>query len=80
MHGADELAEGLRAGGDDLRRAIHLDLAGQAVEQRAHLLLDQRRQRLAVAQRVVDREAKLLVVAAARNREIASMIATSSAS
>ena len=54
---------GSAPGGDDLRRAVGVDLAGQALEQHAHLLLDQRLERLAVAQRVVDREADRLVVA-----------------
>ncbi len=60
----DQLAQRLRAGRDDLVRALHLDLAGEAVEQRAQLLLDERLERLAVAQGVVDGEAERLVVAA----------------
>src|SRR3712207_8580401 len=48
----------------DLRRPVDVHLARQPVEQHAHLLLHQRRQRLAVAQRVVDREPERLVVAA----------------
>ena len=60
----DQVAQGLGPGGDDLDGALGVDLAGQALEQRRHLLLHQRLQRLAKAQRVVDREAELLVVAA----------------
>ena len=38
VHRADELAQRLGARGDDLGRAVDLDLAGQAVEQHADLL------------------------------------------
>jgi hypothetical protein len=55
---ADELAQRLGARRDDLRRPLDLDLAGEAVEQRADLLGDERLERLAVAQRVEDREAQ----------------------
>src|SRR3569832_2562903 len=61
---ADLLAQRRGAGGDDLDRAVLLDGPGEAAEQHAHLLLDERRERLAVADRVVDGEADRLVVAA----------------
>ena len=64
MHRADQVAQWLGARGDDLHGALDLDLAGEALEQRADLLDDQRLQRRAVAQGVEDREAELLVVAA----------------
>ena len=64
VHRADQLAQRLGARRDDLGGAVDLDLAGEAVEQRPDLLLDQRCERLAVAERLVDGEAEPLVVAA----------------
>ena len=58
-----QVAQRLGARGDDPRRALDRHLAGEPVEQRAHLVLDQRLERLAVAQRVEDGEAERLVVA-----------------
>src|SRR5215218_6954098 len=63
VHRADQLAQRLAAGADDLHGAFGLDLP-QALDQHVDLLLDERAQRLAVAERVVDREAERLVVAA----------------
>ena len=63
MHRADELAQRLGARRDDLDRPLDRDLARQAVQQRPDLLGDERLERLAVAQRVVDREPERLVVA-----------------
>ena len=39
VHGADELAQRLGARGDDVRRALDADLAGEPLEQVADLLL-----------------------------------------
>ena len=64
VHRADQLAQRPAPGADDLGGALGADLAGQAVEQRADLLLDERRERVLVAQRVEHREAERLVVAA----------------
>ena len=63
MHRADEVAQRFRTGGDDLQCALDLDLAGEAIEQDADLLGDERLERIAVAQRVEDGEAELLVIA-----------------
>ena len=64
VHRADQLAQRIGAGLHDLQRALDVDLAGEPLEQRADLLLDERFERLAVAQRVVDGEPERLVVAA----------------
>ena len=58
-----------RLGGEDPEKVVDIiragrELAGQPVEQHPDLLLDERPERVAVAQRVVDREAERLVVAA----------------
>jgi hypothetical protein len=60
---ADQFAQRLGAGRDDLAAAVDVEFR-QAIERDANLLLDQWLERVAVAQRVVDREADLLVVAA----------------
>ena len=49
VHRADQVAQRLGAGGDDLGRALDGDLAGEPVQQRADLGLDERLQRVAVA-------------------------------
>ena len=64
VHGADQLAQRLGARGDDLHGALDVDLPREPLSSTRHLLLDQRLQRLAVAQRVVDGEAERLLVAA----------------
>src|SRR5947209_14954024 len=51
VHRADQLAQGLDAGGHDLHRALDLDLAGETVDERADLLFNERLERLAIAQR-----------------------------
>src|SRR5205823_2875227 len=63
VHRPDEIAQRLRPGGDDVDGALDLHLARKAVQERADLLFDERLERLAVAERVVDREAQRLVVA-----------------
>ena len=55
---------GSAPGLDQVDHAVGLELAGQALEHHLDLLLHQRLQRALVAQRVVDGEADLLVVAA----------------
>src|SRR5258708_7874031 len=54
VHRADQLAQRLRAGADDLRGAVRRHAPGQPLQQDADLLRDERLERFAVTQRVVD--------------------------